>query len=60
LFTSTTVRTCGASDSIAITQRIDFMSASLEPSAGQTTAAWASSMPARLRSWAVVMSPLTK
>ena len=36
------------------------MSASLEPSPGQTTAAIASSMPARLRSWASVMSPLTK
>ena len=36
------------------------MSASLEPSAGQMTAAIASSMPARLRSSTLVMSPLTK
>ena len=36
------------------------MSASLLPSAGQTTAAIASSIPARVRTAEVVMSPLTK
>ena len=36
------------------------MSASLEASAGQITAAIASSMPARLRSSEFVTSPLTK
>ncbi len=60
LLTSTTVRTCGAIDSIAITVRIERMSASLLPSAGHTTAAMASSMPARRRSSALVTSPLTK
>ena len=60
LLTSTTVRTWGAIDSIAITARIERMSASLVGSAGHTTAAIASSMPARLRSSPLVTSPLTK
>ena len=42
LLASTTVRTWGAIDSIAITVRIERMSASLLASAGHTTAAIAS------------------
>ncbi len=60
LLASTTVRTCGAIVSIAITVRIERMSASLLASAGQTIAAIASSMPARRRSSVLVQSPLTK
>ncbi len=60
LLTSATVRTPGATDSMAMTVRIECMSASSDESAGKTSAAEASSIPARPRSSALVASPRTK
>jgi len=59
LITSATVRTCGATDSIAMIVRIECMSASSVASAGKTSAADASAMPERARSSALVVSPRT-
>ena len=60
LLTSATVRTSGATDSIAMIVRIECMSASSDASAGKTSAADASAIPARSRSSALVASPRTK
>jgi hypothetical protein len=60
LFASTTVRTPGATDSMAMTARIERMSASLLRLAGKTIAELASRIPHRSRSSVLVMSPRTK
>jgi hypothetical protein len=59
LLTSATTRTFGAIESIVITVRIDFMSASLLPSRGNTSAAAACMIPARSRSRESEASPFT-
>ncbi len=60
LLTSDTVRTPGAIDLMAMIAKIECMSASSEPSTGKTSAADASTIPARSRSPVSVASPRTK